>query len=138
MRFNIKRKIPKAAIPTASMADIAFLLIVFFMLTTVFALEKGLQIVLPEKGEVVKLKEENIAMVYVNAKGQVRIDGRDVSIEDISSKAKAMLAENDKLVFSIRADRRCRYEIIIEVFDQLKMADARRVAFAPPKRREKL
>ena len=95
MRFGGRRRKMKAEIPTASMADIAFLLIVFFMLTSVFATEKGLQIVLPEKGEVVKIKKGNIAQVYVNAKGQVRIEEEDVSLENIKNKVESMLAVND-------------------------------------------
>ncbi len=136
MILKRKRKRMRAEIPTASMADIAFLLIVFFMLTSVFATEKGLQIVLPEKGEVVKIKKGNIAQVYVNARGQVRIRGEDVSLEDIKEVVGSLLAVNDSLVFSIKADRRCKYEIIIKVFDQLKLAHADRVAFAPPEERE--
>ncbi len=136
MRFGGKRKRMRAEIPTASMADIAFLLIVFFMLTSVFATEKGLQIVLPEKGETVKIKKGNIAQVYVNALGQVRIEGEDVSLEDIEEKVSSMLAVNDSLVFSLRADRRCKYETIIKVFDELRIANAQRVAFAPPEERK--
>jgi len=136
MRLGGKRRKMKAEIPTASMADIAFLLIVFFMLTSVFAIEKGLQIVLPEKGEVVKIKKGNIAQVYVNAKGQVRIKGEDVSLENIKDKVGSMLAENDSLVFSLKADSRCKYETIIKVFDQLKLGTAERIAFAPPEKRE--
>ena len=137
MKFGGRRKRMKAEIPTASMADIAFLLIVFFMLTSVFATEKGLQIVLPEKGEVVKIKKSNISQVYVNALGQVRIEGGDVSLENIQEKVAAMLAVNDSLVFSLKADRRCKYETIIKVFDEMRLANAQRVAFAPPEEREK-
>ncbi len=137
MKFGGRRKRMKAVIPTASMADIAFLLIVFFMLTSVFATEKGLQIVLPEKGEVVKIKKANISQVYVNALGQVRIEGEDVSLENIKEKISAMLAVNDSLVFSLKADRRCKYETIIKVFDEMRLANAHRVAFAPPEEREK-
>ncbi len=136
MRLGGKRRKIKAEIPTASMADIAFLLIVFFMLTSVFATEKGLQIILPEKGEVVKIKKGNIAQVYVNAKGQVRIEGEDISLENINEKVESMLAVNDSLVFSLKADSRCKYEIIIKVFDQLKLGTAERIAFAPPEKRE--
>ncbi len=128
-----KRSASKAEIPTASMADIAFLLIVFFMLTTVFATEKGLQIVLPEKGEEVKIKKTNIAEILVNAKGQVKIGEREVLLPEIKQTVESMLAQNDSLVFSLRIDRRCKYNKVIKVFDQLKLANAKRIAFAPPR-----
>ncbi|MDI6839764.1 MAG: biopolymer transporter ExbD [bacterium] len=120
-------------IPTASMADIAFLLLIFFLVTTGFFTEKGLQIVLPEKGEEVKIKSTNIANVFVNAAGQVKIGEDEVPLPDIKEKAKHMLTENDSLVFSLTVDRKCKYDKVIKVFDELRLADAERIAFAPPR-----
>ncbi|MCK4352632.1 biopolymer transporter ExbD [candidate division WOR-3 bacterium] len=132
--MKLGRRITRAAeIPTASMADIAFLLIVFFMLTTVFATEKGLQIVLPEKGEEVKIKKTNIANVFVNAKGQVKIGEEEIPLPDIKEKAHQLLTVNDSLVFSLTIDRKCKYNKVIKVFDELRLAKAQRIAFAPPK-----
>lgn len=128
-----RRILVRAEIPTSSMADIAFLLIIFFILTTVFATEKGLQIVLPEKGEEVKIKKENIENVFVNAKGQVKVGNVETPLPEIKAIVKKMLAENDSLVFALTVDRRCKYEKVIKVFDELKLANADRIAFAPPK-----
>lgn len=128
-----KKRLLKAEIPTASMADIAFLLIIFFMLTTVFAREKGLQIVLPEKGEEVKIKKENLMNILINKKGQVKIGEEEVALPEIKDKVKFLLAQNDSLVFSLIVDRECKYDKVIKVFDQLKLANAERIAFAPPK-----
>jgi biopolymer transport protein ExbD len=119
------------------MADIAFLLIVFFMLTTVFATEKGLQIVLPEKGEEVKIKKENIKNVLINAEGQVKIGEEEIPLLDIKEKVKQLLAVNDSLIFSLTVDRKCKYDKVVKVFDELRQADALRVAFAPPREEEK-
>lgn len=58
-------------IPTASTGDIAFLILIFFMSTSIFSREKGLKIVLPEKGAETKIKAENILTVAVNQTGQV-------------------------------------------------------------------
>ncbi len=136
--MKLHKKTTKSAdIPTASMADIAFLLIIFFMLTTVFATEKGLQIVLPEKGEEVKIKKTNIENVFVNAEGQVKIGEEEVPLPDIREKAEQLLAANDSLIFSLTIDRRCKYEKVIKVFDELRLANAVRIAFAPPKGEKK-
>lgn len=136
MKFR-KRSTGAAEIPSASMADIAFLLIVFFMLTTVFATEKGLQIVLPEKGEEVKIKKENIKNVLINAEGQVKIGEEEIPLLDIKEKVKQLLAVNDSLIFSLTVDRKCKYDKVVKVFDELRQADALRVAFAPPREEEK-
>jgi len=132
-----RRSTMTAEIPTASMADIAFLLIIFFMLTTVFATEKGLQIVLPEKGEEVKIKKTNIENVLINAEGQVKIGEEEVPLPDIREKTEQLLAANDSLIFSLTVDRKCKYEKVVRVFDELRLANAVRIAFAPPKGEEK-
>ena len=70
------RNTGKPSIPTASMGDIAFLIIIFFMTTSIFSREKGLKIILPEKGEEVKIKSENIMTVRVSPDGRVLIGER--------------------------------------------------------------
>jgi biopolymer transport protein ExbD len=132
MRIRDKEE-PEATIPTASMADIAFLLIIFFMVTTIFATEKGLQIVLPEPIEV-KIKQENITKVYVDGRGIVRLDGEIVDdVSTLKDLVKMKLADNDSLVIAMKTERECPYGRMIEVFDQLKMAEAKRISFVPSK-----
>jgi biopolymer transport protein ExbD len=132
MRFRDKEE-SQATIPTASMADIAFLLIIFFMVTTIFATEKGLQIVLPEPVEV-KIKQENITKVYVDGQGIVRLDGEIVEdVTDLKDLVKTKLAENESLVVAMKTERECPYGRMIAVFDQLKMAEAKRISFVPSK-----
>lgn len=128
-----ERKTHKAKIPTASQADIAFLLICFYMLTSTFAIDKGLQVILPEKGEVVKVRKENIMSVFINAQGQAKMGEEEVPLPDIKEKAEQLLAVNDSLIFSLTVDRRCKYKEVIKVFDELKQANALRIAFAPPR-----
>ncbi|MGB9590400.1 MAG: ExbD/TolR family protein, partial [Candidatus Hydrothermia bacterium] len=62
--FRKREREEEAEIPTASMADIAFLLIIFFMVTTVFAREKGLKLLLPERqAQTVKLSGEKMLVI---------------------------------------------------------------------------
>lgn len=128
-----ERKVSRPAISTASQADIAFLLICFFMLTSTFAIDKGLQIMLPKKGEEVKVKKANIMSVYINALGQIKLGEEEIPIFDVKRKAKQMLAVNDSLIFSLIIDPRCKYHQVVKVFDELRQADALRIAFAPPR-----
>ncbi len=113
------------------MADIAFLLIVFFLVSTIFSNEMGLQIILPEKGEEVKVRKTNLARVYVNEIGEVKIDGDPVKLDNIPSKAKTMLATNDSLIFSIKTHPEAEYKYMVRVFDKLKNGGAERISFAP-------
>ncbi|MCK4526754.1 biopolymer transporter ExbD [candidate division WOR-3 bacterium] len=126
-----EKKIREPTIPTASMADIAFLLLVFFMVTTVFANEMGLQIVLPEKGQEVKVKSENIQKVYVEELGSLRLNGEPVAQNEFVDEVKRILASNAEAIFSIKTHPKAKYQYMINAFDNLRLARAERVSFAP-------
>lgn len=121
----------RAEIPTASMADIAFLLLIFFMVTTVFANEIGLQILLPEKGQEVKVKSENIQKVYVEEMGGIRLNGETVDQDDFVNEIKAILSVNKDAIFSIKTHPKSKYQYMINAFDKLRLANAERVSLAP-------
>jgi biopolymer transport protein ExbD len=126
-----EKKIKGAEIPTASMADIAFLLLIFFMVTTVFANEVGLQIMLPEKGEEVKVKSENIQRIYVEEKGELRLNGEPVSQDQLVDEVKKILTENKDAIFSIKTHPRAQYEYMVNALDKLRLANAERYSLAP-------
>lgn len=130
--MKIREKKEKSAdIPTASMADIAFLLLIFFMVTTIFANEVGLQIMLPEKGQEVKVKSENIQKIYVEEKGEIRLNGEPVNQEQLVDEVKAILAENAKAIFSIKTHPDARYQYMVNALDKLRLANAERYSLAP-------
>lgn len=122
---------PPPNIPTASTGDIAFLILIFFMSTSVFAKEKGLKIVLPEKGEATKINAENILTVAVNPSGQVLVGDVIVSIPDVREQVVKRLAANKDLAIALRVSRTAPYRVMVEVFDQLKLAKAERVSLMP-------
>ncbi len=123
-----KKQESKVEIPTASMGDIAFLLLVFFMVTTVFNNEIGLQIILPEAStEAVKVKSKQIIHVAVDQYGKVKMEKEEVPFDMIKDKAKEMLIKDDGTpdtlkIFMIKTDRGANYEDMIAVFDQIKLA----------------
>lgn len=121
------------AIPTASMGDIAFLIIIFFMTTSIFSREKGLRIALPEKGEEVRIRSENIMTVAVSPDGQVLAgtEREPIPIDQVRGFVEQRLAENPELAIALRVSRRAPYRVMIEVFDQLKLAKADRISLVP-------
>ncbi|MEO0067626.1 MAG: biopolymer transporter ExbD [candidate division WOR-3 bacterium] len=123
-------------IPTASMGDIAFLIIIFFMTTSIFSREKGLKIVLPEKGAETKIKSENILTVAVSQTGQVLIGERVVNIPEVNTIVREELAKNPQLAIALRVSRKAPYQTMIEVFDQLKVAKAERISLMPVQEEE--
>ena len=122
-------------IPTASMGDIAFLIIIFFMVSTVFTRDKGIKMLLPERttqNEVVQVKPENIVMILINPEGALRIkaagyqDGLELAqgqYDELRKIIEEKLLERDTmLVVSLRTSKDTPYKNMIAVLDQIKLA----------------
>jgi biopolymer transport protein ExbD len=130
--MNEKKK-SKPNIPTASMGDIAFLIIIFFMVSTVFTRDKGLKMMLPEKTEEqgkIMVKPENIITIAINPVGEVKLKtgGIDEYVlpggyERIKTVVEQKLLERDTLlVVSLRTSRDTPYKNMIEVLDEVKVS----------------
>ena len=126
----MKRRIKPGEIPTASMADIAFLLLIFFLVTTTIDMDKGLGLVLPPEGETIEIKKKNILNCLINSSGMVLLGGEPVKQKDVSRVVKEKLRENSKLIISVKTHEKTRYKDYVAVIDQLKMADATRISIA--------
>jgi biopolymer transport protein ExbD len=126
MVFRKKQRKPPD-IPLASTADVAFLLLIFFIATTVFSMEEGLTVLLPTKGsKIVKVNVKNVARIVADENGSVTIDKQPIAIGDIEDEVRMRIAENDKLVISLETHPRCEYGVMVKVLDQLKLANATR------------
>ena len=115
-----------ANIPTASMADIAFLLIIFFMVTITFEVDKT-QVTLPETQLRYEVPKKS-AYISVTEDGTIRVSsGEETSFvipgpEDVLSFAASVVANDPHKIFVIKADAKVRYQIIDRVIDALKQA----------------
>jgi len=128
-----KRKKVSIEIPMASLPDIVFLLLIFFLVTTTIDAEKGLDLVLPPaQSEELKMSKENIANLLINAAGAVAIDNEIVEIRDITRIIKERLQENPLLVVSVKTDKQTQYDVYLDVIDKLKKAEAKRISLAEP------
>ena len=126
----VKRRFKGGEIPTASMADIAFLLLIFFLVTTTIDMDKGLGIVLPAEGEELEIKKINILNCLINSQGNILLGGEPIAIKDINREVRRRLAENDKLIISVKAHKKTKYGDYVAVIDQLKRANAKRISIA--------
>ena len=125
-----KRRFKGGDIPTSSMADIAFLLLIFFLVTTTIDMDKGLGMVLPAEGEEIEISKKNILNCLINSTGNVLLGGEGLEIRDLSKSIRQKLAENDKLIISVKAHKSTSYKDYIAVIDQLKRANATRISIA--------
>jgi biopolymer transport protein ExbD len=111
------------------MADIAFLLLIFFMVTTIFKLEDGLTVTLPRAETAAKQKREQIMRVWIDGAGNISIQDKLVAVDQIQDIMINALAENPLLIIAFNADHRTSYGIVDEVMEELKEANAIRVSF---------
>ncbi len=125
-----KRRFKGGEIPTSSMADIAFLLLIFFLVTTTIDMDKGLGMVLPAEGEEIEINKKNILNCLINSTGNVLLGGEPVEVKNLSQTVRQRIAENEKLVISVKAHSAASYMDYVKVIDQLKMANATRVSIA--------
>ena len=117
------------------MADIAFLLLIFFMTTTIFKMEDGLTITLPRAETASKQKREEIIRVWIDPVGHISIQDKLVKLDQIKDIMIATMTENRNLIVAFNADHRTPNGVISDVMDQLKEANAVRVSFtADPQR----
>ncbi|MEZ4415007.1 MAG: biopolymer transporter ExbD [Gemmatimonadota bacterium] len=120
-------------IPSSSLADIAFLLLIFFMVTTVFRTsgEQPIDWVAAEATQKIDEKKKNVLELWVLENGNVFVNDRPVAMADVSSLVAPMYVETDRrLVTSIRADKDVPYIFIDQVQKELQEAGAVRVVFA--------
>jgi biopolymer transport protein ExbD len=128
-----KKKDKDVEIPSASLADIVFLLLIFFLVTTSIDTEKGLDLVLPPPGDIeVKIPKKNISNLFINANGQAMLDNEIVEVNEIQRLVKEKLFENPLLIVSLKTHKESEYDVYIKVLDQLKRAQAKRISLADP------
>lgn len=121
-------------IPSSSMADIAFLLLIFFLVTTTFPKDKGLAMLLPESESEVEVSQRNILHIIITPSGAVNIrrgesqQEQTVRPEDVESIWRQDVAENDNLIAAVKTDPNAPYRFMIDVLDALQSAGAERIS----------
>jgi|SRR5690606_1733031 biopolymer transport protein ExbD len=137
MAIMRKKSRPSGEIPTSSMADIAFLLLIFFLVTTVFDEEKGLSIVLPESKETQEVSQRNILHLVVRSDGVVEVKrGESPQVQtatasEIGAIWRLDVANNPNLIAAVKTYPDAPYRYMIDVLDQLQAAGAKRISLQP-------
>jgi biopolymer transport protein ExbD len=121
-------------IPTSSMADIAFLLLIFFLTTTVFPKDKGLAIVLPEEGVTAAVSQKNIMHIIVEPSCNVQIKrGEATNVQtlraaDVQGVWRQAAADNPNLIAAVKTDPDAPYKCMVDVLDALHLAKADKIS----------
>ena len=127
-----KQRRPMQEINSSSMADIAFLLLVFFLVTTTISMDKGISLVLPSEGNELEVNRKNIVNILMNESGKVLLDDIAIRVKDIRGIVERKLDGNPNLIFSVQTHPRTKYQDYINILDQLKEAKATKISIANP------
>ena len=137
----IKKRREVDEINSSSMADIAFLLLVFFLVTTTIDPGEGLTMILPPyESDPSPRDADEIAKILVKASGQVLFDGEVMNINQIEQNARNHVQEfqmtnppgsDGKLkqpIFVVITDKKAQYQTFLKVLDQLKLAECKKIS----------
>ena len=127
-----KQRRPMQEINSSSMADIAFLLLVFFLVTTTISMDKGISLVLPSEGNELEVNRKNIVNILMNESGKVLLDNKPTKVTAVREIVEKKLARNPNLIFSVQTHPRTKYQDYLNILDQLKEAKATKISIANP------
>ena len=116
-------------IPSCSLADMAFLLLIFFIVSTTFVREKGLRVNLPRAESIDKIPRVNAVTVYVDGNGIISVDDFQLDIPMIETVMLRKIAENFSMIACFRTDVEASYGVMQDVMNQMRRANALRVSF---------
>jgi biopolymer transport protein ExbD len=120
---------PTQEIPTASLPDISFLLLIFFLSTCMFALEEGIPLVLPGRSSgTLKVKRSAVCVVQTRPDGTITVDKEPATLPDLRRIVETKLAENENLIVVIETHPQSEYGLMVDVLDEVRLADARRIS----------
>ena len=118
--------------PLTSLIDIVFLLLIYFLLTTNFMVDEGIQVKLPQADATSPQTEKEIT-IYVDSSGNVFMDNRAVPLNVLFTTVKERLGEKTGVPVVIKADKSVILDKAVRVMDVVKAAGADRLVLATEK-----
>ena len=117
-----RRQIP-AEIPTASMADVAFLLIIFFLVASFYSVTRGIQFSLPKHDEAALTAEPEAAvLIEIASNGSLTVDNRGMALTDLRGYIEPRLQRNPTKAVILQTSLEAPYQAMTDVFDELRQA----------------
>lgn len=129
IRSRLRQREATAGVNMAPLIDLVFLLLIFFMVTTSFVKETGVDVQRPTASTAV-LKERGNILIGVDSDGRVFFEKKHIDIQSVRAHIERSLAENPEGAVVIVADKGSRTGVVIRVMDQCRLAGAKNVSIA--------
>ena len=130
MKFSAKTKV-SGEIPTSSMPDIIFMLLIFFMVTTVLREYEGLNVFLPQARKIERLESKrHTSHIFISKDGMISIDDKIIPMDNVKHVMYDKRVADPQLTVSLKADREASMELISDMHNELREADALKINYS--------
>lgn len=120
-----KGEVP-SEIPTASMADVAFLLIIFFLIASFYSVTRGIQFSLPRQDEeALAVEPEAAVLIEIASNGALTVDRRPMTLEQLPGYLRPRIERNPKKAVILQTSLAAPYRAMTDVFDELRQVGVR-------------
>jgi len=118
-------------ISTASLPDIIFMLLIFFMVTTVMREYEGLDVIMPRAKMIEKLESKrHTTYIWATKDGLVSVDDRIININDLSGIMYSKVSKDPKVTVSLKSDEKTPMKLITDIHTQLRNANALKLNYS--------
>ena len=130
MRVQRKTKLD-SEIPTASMPDIIFMLLIFFMVTTVMREFDGLNVLMPKAKMIEKLESKrHTTYIWATKDGLISIDDKIINSNFLSTIMYKKISKDPKITVSLKSDQNTKMKLISEIHTELRKAQALKLSYS--------
>jgi biopolymer transport protein ExbD len=123
------REDEEVAVDLTPMLDVVFIMLIFFIVTTSFVKEAGIDVNKPKAAQAQKKPTATI-FIAIRPNGEIHMDKRVVDIERVSATIEKLLAESPTDTVIIQADREAKHGVVVKVMDQIKAAGIDKISIA--------
>jgi biopolymer transport protein ExbD len=124
--MRIKRRELPVEIPTASMADVAFLLIIFFLVASFYSVTRGIQFSLPKHDDAALTAEPEAAtLIEIASNGALTVDNRPMQLDQLRAYLEPRLQRNPTKYVIMQTSLDAQYQAMTDVFDELRQVGVR-------------
>lgn len=125
----LRRRHPHPEIPLVSTADVSFLLLIFFLATAAFQVERGIVLGLPAPGAVPRaVASERVARVVVGADRSLQLDGEVLAAGTLREALRRRLERQPGMLVTLEVHPRAPYDALVQTLDQVKLSGARDIS----------
>lgn len=129
MARKIRREAEEAAVDLTPMLDVVFIMLIFFIVTTSFVKEAGIDVNRPKAAKA-QSKPSATICIAIRANGEIWMDKRAVDVERVGATVEKLLAESPTDTVIIQADKEAKHGIVVSVMDQIKLAGIDKISIA--------